>query len=246
MKLLLAASSSSFPKISIAFILVDRILKSFDNPENQNLDDFTVAEFCKLRNGSTTFTQYFAYTVGSQADGSLFMKFHDFFYSINCNLTSNCFHDDIVDIVDLMTGGRDVHGNNKPVDRWSESAMRKANRVLSKAIDRAIRRQKSLVEWNLGYEVTEDCLSSTRAKVYWIVKDAAEEARSKDFYLQQVQYRSPLPIPSSMGPQPLREALPMPHLANAVLGYRERSATLGMTLMRTDWTGRVRSQTVGY
>ena len=142
---------SSLPKISIVFILVDRILKTFDNSEHQNLDEFTDAQFSKPR--------------------------------------SKFISDTIVDIVDLMTGGRDIHGYEKSVVHWSDHMLRYVNKVIDKAINSAFRRQKPLIEWILGYEVTEANLPSARTEIYWIVKDAARDARSKSVYLQQVKSR---------------------------------------------------------
>ena len=65
---------------------------------------------------------------------------------------------------------------------WPDHVLRNANKQIDKAIDSAIKSQRSLIEWVLGYEVTEATLPSARSEIYWIVKDAAQKARSKTSY----------------------------------------------------------------
>ena len=86
----------------------------------------------------------------------------------------------MIDIVDLMTAGRDPHdGRERSIMDWSDSELKLANKTINKAIARAIKHQKSLVEWVLGYELTEKSIPTARVEIYWAVKTAAEHVRAK-------------------------------------------------------------------
>ena len=157
LKSMVSAIPLRYPNISFVFILVDRVLQSFENSEQQNLDEFTADQLKK----SLNFPTHFAY-------------------------------DNVVDIIDLMTGGRDFYGNIRSINCWSGNLAKNVNQTIEKAIDSAITSQKSLVEWILGYEIKAATLPSARVEIYWIVKDAAEKARVQVANLKHLQNRKPM------------------------------------------------------
>ena len=100
--------------ISITFILADQILKGFDNPDYQNLDQLTRA---------------------------LLLEPVDEFSTTN--------------IIDLIVT------NERCID------------TIENGIDIATSYYKSLTEWVLGYELTEEGINTAKVEIYWLIKDIA-------------------------------------------------------------------------
>ena len=106
-----------FEWFSVTTMLVHKIMKSFDNPDYQNLNERTRSILLN-RN------------LGQDADTS---------------------------IVDIM--------NHSDQDLY----------FIEAGINRSLQVNKSLAEWVLGYELTDESRPTAQVEIYWLVKDMASE-----------------------------------------------------------------------
>ena len=78
----------------------------------------------------------------------IFQNFESFTIILDPLLLSSV--DDIINIVDIMTGSKDrSYGTERPIGQWSDHVRQRISAIIEIAIDRALSQQKSLIEWVL-------------------------------------------------------------------------------------------------